>query len=74
MVAGLHTRGPDLWDPGLCISETSPSASEAAALQSPVWEGPHLPLGYQGLLTQGSLQQRKPEPPGMLNFSFSFCV
>lgn len=60
-IPGSHTRDPDLWDPGLCISETS--ASEAAGPWSPVWEAPHLPSGYQGLLKRGSLQQGKPEPP-----------
>lgn len=43
-------------------------------LSGAIWEVPHLPLGYQGLFTQGPLQQGKPKSPGMLDFSFSLCV
>lgn len=39
----------------------------------PMQEAPHLPLGYQGESTGGSFQQGKPEPPDMLDFSFS-CI
>lgn len=75
-ISGLHTGEPDPWGPGICISQTSPGVSGAAGLQSPVWEGPQLPLGHPGLLIEGSLQQGKPGSPRprMLSFSFSFCV
>lgn len=48
-ILGSHPGGRGLGSPAICTAGTSPGASEAAGLWSPVWGAPCLPLGSHGV-------------------------
>lgn len=68
-ISGPHTRDPDLWDPGACISETSPSASEAVALRSHLGSATSS-FGAPGTVYTGTTSARKAQVPRYARFLF----